>query len=146
MGLAAWWARFRRAIPADGWLAGWLGNAGERQAENYLRGLGYRILARRFRFAGGDLDLIALDGDCVVFVEVKTRRSAQHGLPAEAVTPAKQRQLARLALAFLKQHRLLDQSARFDVVAVEWPAGGHTPHLVHYRDAFPAPGRGQWFS
>lgn len=100
------------------WFAGWLGDAGERQAARHLRKLGYRIVARRLRVGRGDIDLVALDGSCVVFVEVKTRTSSERGSPAEAVDSQKQRQLTRLALAFLKQNRLLEHSARFDVIAI----------------------------
>jgi putative endonuclease len=123
----------------------WFGNRGERLAARFLRRQGYRILARQYRTPLGEIDLIAQDGDCVVFVEVKTRRSDQAGHPVEAVTPAKQTQLARLALVFLKQRRLLACRARFDVVAILWSRRRH-PQLEHYRDAFPPPGRGQLFS
>ena len=74
----------------------------------YLRRLGYKIVARRERGRLGELDLVAVDGRTVVFVEVKTRRSHDAGHPAEAVDPEKQRRLTRLALAYLKRHGLLE--------------------------------------
>ena len=119
-----------------------LGQRGERAAEKTLRQAGMRILQRGFRTPQGEIDLIARDGDVLVFVEVKTRRGGQ---PAEAVTPAKQRRLTLAALAFLKQHRLLEQKSRFDVVAIVWPEQSQDPHIEHFRDAFPAIGRGQMF-
>ncbi|HLJ12174.1 MAG TPA: YraN family protein [Planctomycetaceae bacterium] len=127
------------------WLAGWLGDKGERQAARYLRRQGFKILARRFRTELGELDLVARDGACTVFVEVKTRRSDLAGQPHEAVDRAKQAQLTRLALAFLKRFRLLEQPARFDIVSILWD-GAQEPQIRHYRNAFEPPGRGQLFS
>jgi putative endonuclease len=131
---------------SGGWLAGWLGNEGERLAAHYLRGHGFKILARRYRTALGEIDLVAREGGCIVFVEVKTRRSAQAGQPHEAVDRAKQAQLTRLALAFLKRFHRLEQPARFDVVSILWEGDSREPQIVHYRNAFEPPGRGQMFS
>ena len=128
------------------WLSKLLGNRGERLAAGYLRKQGYQILFRNYRSRWGEIDLVARDGDCLVFVEVKTRRTDRAGVPAEAVTPAKQAQLTRLALAFLKRYRRLEQAARFDVVAITWNDEGSPPLVEHLRDAFPAVGRGQMFS
>jgi putative endonuclease len=77
---------------------------------------------------------------------VKTRRSTAAGHPVEAVTPAKQAQLTRLALAFLKEHGLLECRARFDIVAITWPTSARQPEIVHYLDAFPPVGEGQMFA
>ncbi len=132
--------------PTGGWLAGWLGDAGERLAARYLRRQGFKILARRYRTPLGEIDLVALDGTCIVFVEVKTRRSDAAGAPYEAVDRNKQMQLTRLALAFLKRYRLLEQSARFDVVSIVWEGADREPQIFHYRNAFEPPGRGQMFS
>ena len=104
----------------------------------YLRRHGMRIVGRRVRTKLGELDLVAVDGRTVVFVEVKTRQSAEHGHPAEAVDRAKQRRLTRLATAYLKRHRLLNHHARFDVVAVTWPDGERKPRIEHIRNAFEA--------
>lgn len=123
-----------------------LDRRGERAAERYLRHLGYTIVARRLRMRMGELDLVAVDGHTIVFVEVKTRRSHNAGHPAEAVGPEKQQQLTRLALAYLKRHDLLEYPARFDVVAVTWPDAARKPTIEHYPNAFPAIGRGQMFS
>lgn len=121
-----------------GWLAKLLGNRGENAAVKFLRGLGYRILARNCRSHWGEIDIIARDGDWIVFVEVKTRSSHAAGHPSEAVTPRKQLQLTKLALAWLKQRRLLEHRARFDVVAITWPDGTAAPLIEHYLHAFPA--------
>jgi putative endonuclease len=131
---------------SGGWLAGWLGNAGERAAARYLRRLGYRILARRYRTPLGELDLIARDNDCIVFVEVKTRRSQGAGQPFEAVDARKQAQLTRLALAFLKRYGWLERRARFDVVSIVWETAKQPPRITHYPNAFEPVGRGQLYS
>lgn len=123
-----------------------LGQRGEAAAARYLTRSGYKIAARGDRNKLGELDLVALDGRTVVFVEVKTRQSSDQGHPAEAVDEAKQRRLTRLAVAFLGRHGLLDVPARFDVVAVTWPDGRGHPTIEHVKNAFEATGRGQFYS
>jgi putative endonuclease len=115
-----------------------LGARGEREAARWLRRQGFRILVRGYRTPRGEIDLIARDGDTVVFVEVKTRRA---GEPAEAVTPEKQQRLSLAALQFLKRHRLLEARSRFDVVALVWPDTSRAPTVEHIRNAFEATGR-----
>ena len=125
----------------------WFGDRGERAAARFLRRHGMRILARQHRSRLGEIDLIALDAGCVVFVEVKTRKSDVAGRPDEAVTSSKQRQLTRLALEYLKRRRWLGKrSARFDVLALTWPADRRRPDIVHYRNAFEATGVNGMFS
>jgi putative endonuclease len=119
-----------------------LGERGERKAAEYLRRQGLRILQQGYRTDHGEIDLIALDGEVIVFVEVKARRQ---GEPAEAVTPEKQRRLTLAALHFLKKHQLLEQRSRFDVVAIIWPEDKTPPQIEQIRDAFEAVGRGQMF-
>ncbi len=120
-----------------------LGDAGERAAIQHLRGQGFRIITRNYRNAAGEIDFIAREGEILVFVEVKTRRSGQ---PVEAVNLEKQRRLARAALVFLRRYRLLDHRWRFDVVAVVWPDDRRAPAIEHYRNAFETPDHGQFFS
>ncbi len=119
-------------------LTKFLGDKGERHAARFLKKQGFRIIARNYKNQFGDLDLIALDGDQVVFVEVKTRQSTRFGEPVEAVGYAKQKKLTQLALAYLKKHKLLDKSARFDIVGIVWPDGSKKPDVKHYRNAFEA--------
>jgi putative endonuclease len=121
-----------------------LGDRGERAAARYLKRQGYRILARQSRSRIGEIDLIALDGQTVVFVEVKTRASQAAGHPAEAVTFAKRKQLTRTALAWLKRRNLLECSCRFDVVAITWQ-DGHPPTIEHFKNAFEPAGDGQFY-
>jgi putative endonuclease len=122
-----------------------LGQLGEAAAERYLKRLGYKIVARGLRFDWGELDLVAVDGRTVVFVEVKTRRSTDAGHPADAVTPDKQRRISRLALGYLKRHNLLECASRFDVIAVTWPASARKPTIEHFQAAFTAVGVGGMF-
>ena len=128
------------------WMPKPLGYLGERAAERFLKRKGYKIVARGLRLRGGELDLVAVDGRTVVFVEVKTRRSEQFGRPAEAVSPAKQRYLTRAALFYLKRHGLLEYESRFDVVAVLWPHQAKRPTIQHFQGAFEASGLSGMFS
>lgn len=122
-----------------------LGRRGEDRAARYLKKLGYMIVARSQRDNIGELDLVAVDGRTVVFIEVKTRTTHDAGHPADAVDDAKQRRLTRLALSYMKRHDLLECRARFDVVAVTWPARGR-PTIEHFKNAFEAVGFDGMFS
>src|ERR1700688_1638099 len=88
----------------------WFGSRSERAAARFLRRLGYRILARHVNLPLGALDLV--------------------GLAGRAVAAVKQRKLTNAALAFLQKHHLLDHPARFDVIAISWPANRREPHVV----------------
>jgi len=99
-----------------------LGIDGERAAERFLRRRGYTIVERNYRCACGEVDLIALHGRTVVFVEVKTRRGAAIDSPYDAIDGRKQRRIARVAEYYLSARRLQDRDVRFDVVGV-WPEG-----------------------
>ena len=114
------------------------GRRGEWLAGLLLRLKGYRILARNWRCALGEIDIVAEQRSCIVFVEVKTRASRSAGSPEEAVTRAKRERLVRLGQAYLGQLRGRARAARFDVIAVEsgWP----WPKVRHIRDAFRADG------
>jgi putative endonuclease len=122
-----------------------LGRRGEDAAARYLRGLGYTIVACGHRDTIGELDLVAVDGRTLVFIEVKTRTTHDAGHPADAVDEAKQQRLTRLALSYMKRHDLLECKARFDVVAVTWPDRGR-PTIEHFKSAFEAVGFGGMFS
>lgn len=111
------------------------GRDGEDRAAAYLASCGFTIVARNARAAVGEIDLVAFDGDVLVFCEVRARRSGAQGGALESVTPAKQRQVVRVARHFLAQHpRLYDHPIRFDVVAIE--VRGDTAAITHVRDAF----------
>ncbi len=124
-----------------------LGQRGEAAAARYLKRRRYKVLARGRRLQPGELDLVVLDPDgTIVFVEVKTRTTGQTGHPAEAVDAAKQRRLTRLAVTFLKRHGLLERAGRFDVVAIIWPQGKWFPQIEHFKNAFDAAGKWEFYS
>lgn len=109
--------------------------AGEDEAERALLARGMRVLERRFRRRFGEIDLIAAEGERIVFVEVKSRRGRGYGLPAEAVTPRKRRRLARVALAYLQSRGWLERACRFDVIEVLVDPDGRF-RVRHIVDAF----------
>jgi putative endonuclease len=119
-----------------------LGERGERAAARHLKRQGMRILLRGYRTERGEIDLIARDGDTLVFVEVKARRQ---GVPAEAVTPEKQRRLTNVAFQFMRKYHVLEVPSRFDVVAIVWPDDQTRPQIDHFRNAFEPVGRWQMF-
>jgi putative endonuclease len=122
-----------------------IGRRGEDAAAKFLKRLGYVIVARSHKDSSGEIDLIAVEGRTLVFVEVKTRTSHDAGHPADAVDDQKQRRLTRLALSYMKRHDLLENASRFDVVAVTWPEKGQ-PTIEHFKDAFEAVGSEGMFS
>jgi putative endonuclease len=113
------------------------GDLGEKAAEELLAAQGYRIVARKHRCPRGEVDLVAEQGDLLVFVEVRTRATSAFGGPEETVGSAKQQRLVRAARDFLARWRGPPRGARFDVVAVLDRPGG--PSLTHFPGAFDAP-------
>lgn len=113
-----------------------IGHYGEQLAAEYLRSAGMVVLDRNWRPRGlgvrGELDLVARDGDELVIVEVKTRRSIAFGAPSEAVTARKLRSLRSLALAWLDDRCIHAPKLRFDVIAVTLPPAGQ-PVIEHLR-------------
>ena len=96
-----------------------LGKTGEDEAVDFLRSCGYKILKRNYKNKLGEIDIIATDKDTVCFVEVKSRTNDRFGLPEEAVNRFKQDQISKVALCYLKENKLFDQSARFDIVSID---------------------------
>ncbi len=113
-----------------------LGEIGENLACAELERRGYAIVARRYRCRSGEIDIIALDGPTVVFVEVKTRAGADYGSGADAVTWTKRRRLVATAHDFLLRQRLVERPCRFDVVAIA--LGEQGPSVEVYANAFDA--------
>jgi putative endonuclease len=114
-----------------------LGDLGEKAAEELLAARGYRIVARKHRCPRGEVDLVAEQGEVLVFVEVRTRVTTVFGGPEETVGAKKQQRLVRAARDFLARWRGPPRDARFDVVAVVDQPGG--PRLEHFPGAFEAP-------
>ena len=113
-----------------------LGHRGEEEATRYLRSRGYRIVGRRERVLRGDIDIVALDGRTVVFVEVRSRSDTRHGHPAETVGALKQRRLGDLVAAYIRRHGLQDCQVRVDVVTVTFGGADERPVVEHFRNAF----------
>lgn len=101
-----------------------LGALGEKIAANFLRENKYKILAKNFHTRFGELDIVALDHDTLVFVEVKTRTSAKFGLPEEAISFWKLKTMEKVGQLFRLKHEGLPQSERLDVVAIEIDSQG----------------------
>lgn len=112
-----------------------LGGWGERQAERYLVDKGYRVVERNVRTEYGEIDLVAQEGDVLVFVEVKTRSSSTYGYPEEAITEKKEAHLMESAQAYLQANPEGAQDWRIDVVAVRGRAGGQSIEITHFENA-----------
>jgi putative endonuclease len=95
-----------------------LGKEGEDLALKKVEGLGYKCVARNYRCALGELDLVARDGETLVFIEIKTRKGKSLDYAKEAVHARKQRQMSKVALAYMKKNGCEDAKARFDVVVI----------------------------
>ena len=113
-----------------------LGKTGEDLACGELERRGYAILARRYRSRDGELDIIARDGQTLVFVEVKTRDGRQFGEGVEAVTALKRRRITQVALDYVARHGLTDCPCRFDVVSIQLGGSGSTIEV--FQSAFDA--------
>lgn len=105
-----------------------VGQAGEEMAVRYLEEQGYEILERNYRCRLGEIDIIAQDGDCIVFVEVKARGTTNYGYPEAAVGFFKQRKIAMVALHYLQNRGPVN--ARFDVVAITKTTAGVELQLI----------------
>lgn len=110
-----------------------LGRWGEEQAANFLQQKGYTILERDWHSGHRDIDIIAMDGETVVFAEVKTRRNRMFGEPEEAVDYQKLHNL-RAAINHYVKYRRLWQEVRLDVVTVVGTPDGETPEITHLQD------------
>ena len=129
------------ATPAKPVWRRWFGARSEQAAERFLTNLGYKVLARNYTCPFGELDLVAEDQGCIVFIEVRSTERNDSDRPAASVGSAKQLRLTKLALHFLQSHDLLGRAARFDVLALSWPAGRKVPTIDHYQSAFEASNR-----
>ncbi len=118
-----------------------LGKWGEAQAARFLRMEGLRVLERNVIFPAGEIDLIATDGDTLVFVEVKTRTEADFGGPLMAVDSRKRHKLATLAKSYLARRHLANAACRFDVIGVTQRINSSDPDFEYVPNAFDASGR-----
>ena len=109
------------------------GDWGEEYARRYLESRGYSILETNYRGKYGEIDLVAREGECLVFVEVKSRRTGAFGRPEESVTKGKQQKLVQAALEYMQEKGMEDGEWRIDVVGIE--AGGARPRVRLVRNA-----------
>lgn len=117
-----------------------LGAFGESLACEFLTRDGYRVLDRNFSCRAGELDIIAVQDETVVFIEVKTRSSGKYGLPSDAVNRAKQQKIVKTALYYMQKNKLLDYMCRFDVIEITFDEeNNHKINLI--KDAFQYSGR-----
>ncbi len=110
-----------------------LGRKGEEAAVDHLVSKGHRVLEKNWRFQGYEIDIISIDGEFIVFTEVKTRASIEWGYPEESIGKQRMRRMIRAASHYLKWNQV-DRPARFDIVAVVW--GKERFELDHIEDAF----------
>jgi putative endonuclease len=107
-----------------------LGKKGEGIAAAFLEKKGYNILLRKYKCSFGEIDIIAKHKKILSFIEVKTRSTKKYGLPQEAVTPAKQAKISRVALEFVQRYKMENRAARFDVVSVQSLNDGYAVDLI----------------
>jgi putative endonuclease len=117
---------------------------GEAIAEQFFVLRGYQVVDRNAREGRGELDLVALDGETVVFVEVKFRSARDRVGPFGAVGAKKREDMARAAARWLASRRLFDRSVRFDVIGITWGTDGTELRVEHLPNAFPG-GRRQFY-
>jgi len=129
-----WWEKVTSRVNAPSEDA--LAQRGENAAARYLREIGYKIIIRNYRSAVGEIDIIARDGDTLVFVEVKTR-AYDDPTPEEQVNATKQHQITKAAKTYLNRYGSSQPPARFDVIAIVW-ATDREPVIRHIQHAFEA--------
>lgn len=112
-----------------------LGTLGENAARRLLESQGYRILECNYRCRYGEIDIVAVDGDCTVFVEVRAKRSKSFGGPEESLSKAKQRRLTTTALTYLQACETPPADWRIDLVSVRFPGGNGSPKIDHFKHA-----------
>ncbi|MBU1026653.1 MAG: YraN family protein [Candidatus Margulisbacteria bacterium] len=112
-----------------------LGKKGEEIAEEYLRNLGYEILEKNYHSSQGEVDLIAKDQDCLVFVEVKSYSYRSFGSPAGAVGITKKKSIIHAAEAYLYKNNIKDVYSRFDLITIYKKYNGQQI-IEHFKDAF----------
>ena len=112
-----------------------VGASGEKLAADYLKKHGYKIIQRNFRCREGEIDIIAQKGECLVFVEVRTKKNTAFGTPEESVTLSKREKLISLANAYLQAYDKPPLSWRIDVVAVELGPDNRVSRLEHIENA-----------
>ncbi|MGE5430132.1 MAG: YraN family protein [Syntrophomonadaceae bacterium] len=111
------------------------GRQGEEMAVGLLKSKGFRIVERNYHFGKGEIDIVARDGETLVFVEVKYRQNMEYGEPEYSITPVKIKQIRKVARCYLFEKHIDETACRFDVVAILEEIPG-SPVINYYKDAF----------
>ena len=114
----------------------YIGSYGEDLAIDYLKNKNYTLLSRNFRNRNGEIDLVCKDLDIIIFIEVKSRYSYHFGLPREAVTYFKQKQIIYISKYFLYKYKLFNYNCRFDVIEIYFNKNNNSYFIEHIKDAF----------
>lgn len=122
----------------------WFGRRSERAAAKFLKRQRFRILGQNLDDRLGEIDLLALDGETLVVVEVRSSETKTFDELSLTVDHDKQRRLTNAILRFLSRRKMLNVGVRFDVLALRWPANAREPEVRHYRHAFQAVGKYQF--
>ncbi len=112
-----------------------VGDLGEKLARDFLQKRGYDVFETNYRCPEGEIDIVARDGDCLVFVEVRTKTSSEFGTPEESITKTKGRRLVAVATSYLQSHTDLPPSCRIDIVAVELDRKGRLSRIEQIENA-----------
>ncbi len=111
------------------------GKYGEETAVKYLESIGYKIIKRNFAFGkDAELDIVAKDGDVLVFIEIKSRKSKEFGHPIESVTPQKAKKIIHAAKGYMFINNIYNTECRFDIITIEYYY--NPPKIEHYKAAF----------
>jgi putative endonuclease len=120
------------------------GNLGEKLARDFLKKKGYRIRETNYRCPEGEIDIIATERDCLVFIEVRTKTGTGFGSPEESITTTKMRHLVAVAARYCQTHRDLPPSRRIDVVAIELDRQNRPTRIEHIENAVSAKADDSW--
>lgn len=113
-----------------------LGKRGEEIAEKFLRNKGYDVIERNYRCSIGEIDIICINDNKLVFVEVRSRSTNNYGLPEESINFTKKKKIRAVALHFLQSQNRLIKEIQFDVIAIRFSKEGAIESLEHYENAF----------
>jgi putative endonuclease len=113
-----------------------VGAKGEKLAAKFLKRKGYKVIQRNYKCKLGEIDIVAEHDGTIVFVEVKTRQTQEFGPPQYAVTAAKRGQISKVALSYIRDKKMVDQSCRFDVIGITFQSESHKPEIDHIENAF----------
>ena len=135
--LLAWCYRRNNSKPLKRLAKDKLGKEGEKRAAKFLKSKGYKIVARNVRFSIGEIDIIVQIEKTIIFIEVKTRQSAEYCHPREVVDKKKRQKIKQMAMQYYrnKKYSKMGFAIRFDIITLIWPEG-EEPKIEHFIDAF----------